>query len=461
MKNNFWNKRIPTLLGIFVLTLGIGLTTFLTNKETFFQIKAGPTQQPQNVRITNITDTSFTVSYTTSDKITGSINYGKDQALGLTALDSRDKQSGNVKTYKVHNIEVNNLSPQSQYYFTILSGQDTYLNNNQPFQVSTGPTISNTSQSAMKLKGKIILPTGNSPLEGIIYITSENSEVFSTLITESGSYEIPLGLIRTGNLSSYFTFNQNSLIKMLVYGDGLTSNVSLLGSQTESVPTITLSKDYDFASNSTNQSSPSAILETFPSFESTSSATTNKKPQIITPKKDQGFTDDQPLFKGTGLPKENVQIIIHSDENIQTQVVTDQNGNWSYSPNQSLSPGEHTITIITRDASGILKSITQSFVVYAAGTQLPNAIGSPTPTPTTSLKPTTTSTPTPTPSILTYLTSTPSPTQVITPTPVSTTSAKLLPPAGNPSIITIGILGILISFIGGLLFLLTRGAFKL
>lgn len=459
MKNNFWNKRIPTLLGIFVLTLGIGLTTFLTSKETFFQIKASPTQQPQNVRITNITDTSFTVSYITNDKVTGSINYGKDQNLGLTALDSRDKQSGNVKTYKVHNIEVNNLSPQSQYYFTIISGQDTYLNNSQPFQVNTGPTISSTSQNTVKLKGKIILPTGNSPLEGIIYITSENSEVFSTLITQNGSYEIPLRLIRTSNLSSYFIFNQTSLIKMLVYGDDLTSNVSLLGSQMESVPTITLSKDYDFASNSVNQSSPSAILETFPSFESTSSATTSKKPQILTPKKDQGFTDDQPLFKGTGLPKENVQIIIHSDENIQTKVTTDQNGNWSYTPDQSLSPGEHTITIITRDASGILKSITQSFVVYAAGTQLPNAIGSPTPTPTTSLKPTTT--PTPTPSVLTYLTSTPSPTQVITPTPVSTTSAKLLPPAGNPSIITIGILGVLISLVGALLFLLTRGAFKL
>jgi hypothetical protein len=459
MRNSFWNKRIPTLLGLLVLTFSVGLTAFLTNKETFFQIRASSSQQPQNVRITNITDTSFTVSYTTNEKISGSINYGKDQNLGLSALDIRDKQSGGLKNYQIHNIEVISLTPQTKYYFTIISGQDTYLNNNQTFQVSTGPTINNSSQDNTTIRGKVILPNGNNPSEAIVYVTSDNSGIFSALVTNEGLYEIPLGLMRTSDLSSYFVFTKDSLIKMLVYGENLSSNVSFLEGQNLPLPTITLSKDYDFTNNTNSLASQSASLETFPSFESTSSASGSKKPQILTPTKDQGFTDDQPLFKGTGLSKENVQIIIHSDENIKTQTTTDQNGNWSYKPPESLSPGEHTITIITRDASGILKTITQSFVVYAAGTQIPNAIGSPTPTPTPLPKLTTT--PTPTPSILTYLTSTPSPTQVLTPTPVSTSSGNLLPPAGNPSIITIGILGLLISFIGGLLFLLTRGAFKL
>lgn len=459
MRNSFWNKRIPTLLGLLVLTLSIGLTTFVTNRETFFQIKASSSQQPQNVRITNITDTSFTVSYTTDEKTSGSINYGNDQNLGLSALDVRDKQSGSVKNYQIHNIEVNDLTPQTKYYFTIISGQDTYLNNNQQFQVNTGPTINNTSKNKTTVNGKIILPNGSIPSETIVYLTSDNSEVFSVLVTNNGAYEIPLGSIRTSDLSSYFIFTKDSLIKMLIYGENLTSSVSFLQDQNLLLPTITLSKDYDFTNNTVSQASTSANLETFPSFESTSSASRNNKPQILTPKKDQGFTDDQPLFKGTGLPDENVQIIIHSDENIQTQTTTDENGNWNFRPTESLSPGEHTITIITRDASGILKTITQSFVVYASGTQIPNAAGSPTPTPT--LLPETTTTPTPTPSILTYLISTPSPTQIIAPTPSSTSSGSLLPPAGNPFIITIGILGLLISFMGGLLFLLTRGAFKL
>lgn len=458
MRNNIWNKRIPTLLGIFILTFGLGLTTLLTSIETLFQIRASSNQQPQNVRITNVSDTSFTVSYTTTDKSLGSINYGANQNLGSSALDTRDAQTGDIKNYKVHNINVTNLTPSTTYYFTIISGQNTYLNSNQPFQVTTGIKLDTNLDETRKIKGSVVLPSGGVPTEGIIYITSETSEVYSSLIKQDGTYEIPLNQIRDNTLTSYFPFKDTSIIKMLAYGDQLTSNVSFQVSQAQLVPTITLSKDYDFVSNTTLNKNVTS-LETFPSLESTSSASTSKKPQILTPTKDQGFTDDQPLFKGTGLPQEKIQVIIHSDENIQTQVTTDKNGNWSYRPSENLSPGEHTITIIAKDASGILKTITQSFVVFASGTQVANAAGSPTPTPT--VVPTSTPTPTPTitPSVINNFVSTP--TSTLTPTPVSTTSAGILPPAGNPTIIAIGILGIVISLIGTLLFLLTRGAIKL
>lgn len=461
MRNSIWSKRIPTLLGIFILTFGLGLTTFLANKDTIFQIRASANQQPQNVRITNVSDTSFTVSYTTVDKSTGSINYGITQSLGSSVLDTRDRQTGDLKEYKIHNIEVTNLTPMTTYYFTIISGQNTYLNSNQPFQLTTGPKLENNLEENRKIKGSIILPSGSNPLEAIVYITSDTSEVFSTLVKQDGTYEIPLSNIRTNNLSSYFPFTEKSVVKMLAYGDTLISNAYFLISQAQAVPTITLSKDYDFVTNEETTKNPEVNINTFPSLESTSSAS-GKKPQILTPTKDQGFSDDQPLFKGTALPKESVQIIIHSDENIQTQVTTDRNGNWTYRPSENLSPGEHTITIITRDASGILKTITQSFVVFASGTQIANAAGSPTPTPTVVPKPTSTPTPTPTviPSVINNFVSTP--TSTLTPTPVSTTSGQgVLPPAGNPSIMAIGILGIAISVIGTFLFLLTRGAIKL
>jgi hypothetical protein len=462
MRNNIWNKRIPTLLGIFILTFGLGLTTLLTSRETLLQTRASSNQQPQNVRITNVSDTSFTVSYTTIDKSLGSINYGTTQNLGSSALDSRDTQIGDIKNYNVHNITVANLIPKTTYYFTIISGQNTYLNSNQPFQVTTGTKLSANLDETRKIKGSVVLPSGGSPTEGIVYITSETSEVFSSLIKQDGTYEIPLNQVRDNTLTSYFPFKDTSLIKMLAYGDNLTSNVSFQVGQAQLVPTITLSKDYDFVSNKTlDPNTPS--LETFPSLESTNSASTGKKPQILTPTKDQGFTDDQPLFKGTGLPQEKIQVIIHSDDNFQTQITTDKNGNWSYRPSENLSPGEHTITIITKDASGILKTITQSFVVFASGTQIANAAGSPTPTPTVIPISTSTPTPTPTPTVAlnigTNFVSTP--TSTLTPTPVSTTSAGILPPAGNPTIIAIGIFGIVISLIGTILFLLTRGAIKL
>lgn len=432
MKKSFWDKKIPTLLGLFILALGIGTTTLLVNKGALFQSNASSLDQPQNVRITNITDNSFSVSYSTKDKSSGTLNYGNTISLGQSALDQRDKNSGKLTSYLIHSITVSNLTPLTKYYFTIISGGNTYYNNDKPFEVTTGPSISNNASDNTKIKGKVILPNSNLPSEAIVYVTLDNSQVVSVLVTNDGSYEMPLNQIRTGDLSSYYDFNQNSVIKMLIYGDFLTSNVVLSKTQAAAIPSVTLSKDYDFLVDSIPNASASAGFLSFPSLVSTSSSA--QKVQILTPKENQGFTDDQPLFKGTAQSGEDVQIVIHSDEAIQAQVTTDKNGNWSYQPSQSLTPGTHTITITAKDVSGIIRTITQSFVVYASGTQIPNASGSPTPTPTF----------------------VPTPTVVISQAPMATTSGTPLPPTGNPFIITLGIVGFVISLFGSLLFFLSR-----
>lgn len=466
MKQNFWNIRIPTLLGLFVLFLGVSLTTFLVNKQTILQTNASSLEQPQNVRITNVTDTSFFVTYSTVDKVSGTLNYGKSNSLGQSIFDERSQ--GKLSNYHVHSFAVNNLTPLTKYYFTIISGQNTYYNNNKPFEVTTGPLINNPTKNSDVIKGKIILPNNAPPSEAIIYITSDGSQVFSTLAKSDGTYSMPLNQIRTADFSSYYDLNQDSIIKMLIYGDLLTSSVTFSKTQINSVPSITLSKNYNLLTQNSSNLNPSLDSQGFPSLVSSTSGTPQKI-QILTPKKDQGLTDSQPLFKGTAKPGENVQIVIHSSQAIQTQVTTDKNGNWSYTPQEPLTPGTHTITITTKDISGILKTITQSFVVYASGTQIQNANGSPTPTPTPTLIAKTTS-PTPTPVIILtptpdiVITSTPfpTPTEILVQAPVSTTSGILLPPTGNPSIIVFGAFGIAVSLIGGFFFLLShKNKFKL
>ena len=110
MRDKFWNKKIPTILGILVIVIGVGVTTLLANQSTLFKSNASLSDQPNNVRITNITDTSFTVSYSTDSQSPGSLNYGKDKNLGQVALDDRDQQSGNLANYNLHNITVQRLS---------------------------------------------------------------------------------------------------------------------------------------------------------------------------------------------------------------------------------------------------------------------------------------------------------------------------------------------------------------
>ena len=463
MKKNFWDRRIPTLFGILLITIGVGITTFLVNQGVLFKSNASLTNQPQNVRITNITDNSFTVSYQTESKVIGSLNYGEDQKLGNPALDDRDQQTANLTAYNVHNITVRNLNPQKQYFFSITSGQETYINSNQPFTVTTGPKLPGPPPDQAPISGKILLSNGNPPAEAIVYVTADNSQVISTLVKSDGTYILPLNSLRTNDLSNYYNFPADATVKMLVFGDSLTSNVLISLNQTRPIPTVMLSKDYDFRESQSPTTTTLGAQESFPSFTSTSSAV-----QILTPKKDQALIDQQPLFKGTSVPNEDVKIIIHSSQVIQTTIKADQNGNWSYRPPSDLSPGTHTITIQANDAAGILKTITESFVVYASGQQInPPPSGTPTPTAT----PTPTKIPSPT--VASVVTSIPSPTAIpiITVIPSVTQSQtkgglvisptqKPLPPTGNPSIMTAGIVGAVISLVGGLLFLLTHGGIQ-
>lgn len=479
MKKTFLDKKIPTILGLLIIAIGLGVTTFLVNQGGLLKSNAGPSQQPQEVRITNITGNSFSVSYITDDQIIGSINFGKDNNLGQAGLDDRDQQTGTLTPHKIHNITVRNLTPGTKYYFDITSASQVYMNSGHYFEVTTGTDLANAPPQQNPIAGKIVLPSGDSPKEAIIYVTTNGAQVVSTLVKSDGSYILPLNSLRSSDLSSYYNLSANADMQILVIGDGLNSNILLNPAQTHPVPVITLSKNYDFRSSETPVASASADLENFPSFTSTPSAQAQQEgPKILTPTKNQGLSDQQPLFKGTGEPGETVSITIHSDQQIQTQVTTDNSGNWSYRPSTPLSPGEHTIYIVTKDAAGVLKTISQTFVVYAQGSQIKqpattSTTPTPTPTKTPSVTPkiTPTSTPTLIPTVQPTVTPsiTPSVTPTLTPSPtaISTLSSNLTPtpnptqllPTGNPSLVLIGIFGAVITALGGVIFFLNRKNF--
>lgn len=432
MRKSIWDKRIPTLLGLVILLFGTILTTFFAGTKQLTKVNAVNNDQPQNVRITNITDSAFTVSYTTESQAPGSINYGKDTTLGQNALDDRDQPGGSLNDHEVHSITAKNLQPLTKYFFTITSGQQTYKTDGNDFEVTTGPILDGKSTQTASIEGNVITTEGNPPKEAIIYLTSDNSQVVSAITDENGHYIFSLFQVRTSDLSTFYNFVDNQTVKMLVAGNTQKSNVTL-SIPSENAPTITLSKDYDFALSSKVASSSANLSDITLPLEKSSPATKSAAVKIISPQKGQEFSNQQPVFTGRALPDEDIQIVIHSSEKIETVITADSRGNWSYKPSTPLSAGTHTITITTKNSSGILQTITQSFVVFAETVSI-------TPTPQEIID-------TPTPTILE---SSDSAALTVTPT-------QELPQSGNPTIITVGFIGLIISFMGGLLFLLTRG----
>lgn len=430
MNKNIWNKRIPTLLGIFLIITTLFSTSYLANKGVILIGRANPTQTPGDIRITNISDTEFSVSYKTQVPVAGSINLGKDKNLGQIILDDRDKKTGSPSTHSLHYFTIKNLTSSSTYFFSIISGENSFLQDNAPFQVVTEPPLNSTSQKSMS--GKIIDEDGSIPSEAIIYIkTQSDPDTLSSFIDTNGTYSINIALLRSKN-SHYATISDNTVLQMLIMGSTKQSNISIKASNIHPVPIITLSKNYDFETSvSLPSATPSAFLSNF-SFPSFSVGTKNVTPQILSPKKEESFTDPKPQFSGTASPGAIIKIVIHSDDTIQTQIKTDFNGKWSYRPTQVLSPGKHTISVTTQDQFGITKILQQSFVVFAEGSQFVEPSVSPTgPTPTLFLHPTNVPTLTPTPKpTLTLSSPTPSPFP-LTPTPIIITATP--PPAGRPT----------------------------
>lgn len=465
MKNNIWDKRIPTLLGIILLIAGIGITSLLVKNGAFFVSRASPTDVPNDIRITNVSGTSFTVSYTTSDSVPGGISYGTDKTLQQSALDDKNAQGKTISSSFTHHITVKDLQPSTKYFFSITSGSNTYLQNGVPFTITTFPSLSETPKNKKIMSGKIILANGNAPAEAIVYASNQNTQPFSTITDNNGGFSLDISSLRTTDGTSYATLSDTSPIQMLVAGPNASSTITLLLSQVTQIPTIVLSQNYDFSQSNTPVATSSSQLSLFPSLSTTNSSVKPTDPQIITPKNNEAFSDQQPLFKGTAQSNTTVSIVIHSDDNIKAQVTTDTSGNWTFRPQAPLSPGRHTISITAKNQLGILQTITQSFIVYAAGSQFTSP--SITPTPIVSLAPSPTSSPSPTltPTII----PSPTPTTPMTPTPTlisvspannsaqTTKGGDQLPQAGNSSSLIVGIASVATAIGSIALFVLTQG----
>ncbi|MBI4096197.1 MAG: hypothetical protein HY425_00585 [Candidatus Levybacteria bacterium] len=444
MKNKLFNKRIPTIFGIGFVILGIALTAIVANNQTGLKSKASNSQNPQDIKITNLSDKSFTITYQTDAVVTGSVNYGRDKNLGNMELEDLDKEKGNFSPKNIHSITVKKLLPKTKYNLVIISGQNTFLDNGSPFRITTAPNIASPSAGQYTVKGKVLLPNGNPPDEALVYLRTQNSQLLSAPVAKNGEFDFSLKSLRSENFTSYLDLNENTVLEITAVASGsLKSSVLTSLNKKDSMPTITLSNNYDFTSDIAPIASQSGE-EKSSGFPTIAPKETGLTPQILTPKENQSFTNQQPQFQGKSLPNEKVEIIIHSDENIQIQITADSNGNWTYQPPNNLSPGAHTITIKTRDSSGILKTLTQSFIVFAAETTPPTLQPIPTlqPSPTVILMPITAPAFSPTPI----------PFAILPPM----TSKDGLPPTGSSTLTPLTIGGVIATIAGIALFLITR-----
>jgi len=78
LNSNLLKKKIPTLIGLGVLVLGLIIGTIFFSQGTgVFAPRATPQTTPSNVQISNVSDKGFTVSFFTAEKTPGFVKYGE------------------------------------------------------------------------------------------------------------------------------------------------------------------------------------------------------------------------------------------------------------------------------------------------------------------------------------------------------------------------------------------------
>ncbi len=387
-------KRIPTLLAIILLLITVGGAGFLFEGITRQDTKATLSIEPKRVMVTNLTDTSFTFTWQTDELTTGTILVISTGGKKYSSFDQRDI-TGKMGKYLTHSITIRTLSPSTTYDITILSNGKKYPIDKKSFSVTTLPTLTSDAPLLDPAFGSI-KTANNAPAEGaLVYISLEGSQTLSTLVGASGSWIIPLSLLRTQDGAAYITSQERTNETLVIQLGSSESRVTTDTLNDAPVPDIILGETYDFRGRDAKKTTPATLAQKLV-------APTTKPKQVVlgitsdkltggvaltAPVQGATLSSTKPLISGIGIPGKTVTITIGITEPTIGSTIVGKDGVWRYTPKQAFLPGKQSITITTVDAKNKPVAITHTFTILKSGSQVlgdatPSGALEETPTPT-------------------------------------------------------------------------------
>ncbi len=406
---NLLARKFPTILGILMLAgaVAYGVWWISQNKP-----KVDATLMPSKVRITNVADSKFSVSWITTQSTQGKIEYGK---IGEKITEQAADERGEVSS-KTHQVTVEGLQPNTQYSFRIVSGsgQARFDNNGSPYAVQTGPVIGETPP-AKSFYGTIRPGTGASAEGAIVYLSLPGSAPVSTLVKAGGSYTLSLSTIRATDLKSYATYDPSATIATVtVEGAGEESTVTVSTANSAPVPLITLGQNADYRTaevapqiaeldNPVSSPTPTASAVTPAIFNVEPLAGSVNEIQdsslkIINPSVEgEVLSTLRPEFRGTGPANITLTIAVSGQKAVSDTVLTDLDGTWSWAPVVDLKAGKQTLIVSYKDSSNKEQKVSRVFNINTT-VVTPAFESTPSASVKTSAAPIASKTPTPTPS---------------------------------------------------------------
>ncbi len=446
-KTGLMAKRIPTALGVLILIGGLVAGVILVNSRQNLITKAGPTESPKNVKISNKGSNTFTVSWTTDSPVTGYLKYSEDPAkINTPAGDIRDQVSGSTQGYTNHYVVVTGLNTDKTVYFMIGSGSQMYDDTGKPFEVRTGVQVIAPPEDM--INGKIVGADGSPINNAVVYVEVEGGQTLSAM-TNNGLWKLNLAQSRDISKGAVLTYDPATSLVSIFVQAGISGTATAITNtaKTKPVPDIVLGKNQSFVETT-------VATEATDTTESVTKTTgfksiTDEAAPVLSPEATEAagsmiimnpaingemIATSSPEFSGKASPNTSIRISVHSAVELTQVIQADKDGTWKWTPPQDLEPGVHTLTLEYTDDNNIFQKVVRTFTVLAADKTAGLPAFTATPSATITITPSPSSTPTATP------TKAPS---------MPATSSGTLEDAGALSVtVLMGVLGIVLFVFG-------------
>ncbi len=247
----FLKRQFPTLLGLILLVVGLGIAAVLFGQGTgIFLPRASPETTPKNIRVSNVSDDGFYVTFLTDVATAGFVRYGTEKNKYQQVGDERDQLSGTVGEYTLHHIRIKGLQPSTTYYYVLGTGKGALFDDGgEPFVIRTAartgtqPRVSNAYGTLMNQNG--------TPAEGaVVFVTAPGAGTQSSLVRNSGGWSVSLSNARTKDGSGFADIPTGTEVVIQVQGTS--------GSQKmDTTATITSNQAIDLVFGAQNSGSAS------------------------------------------------------------------------------------------------------------------------------------------------------------------------------------------------------------
>lgn len=372
-------KKIPTILGLFVLAAGTLAGIFLTQTKTGFGSKASQNCQPINPQTTNITHHSADISFTTTTSC-------------LSSLFINDHTLKNDSSQKLHYFSVHNLEADTVYPFSLVNSGTRFDQDDYQFKTGQKPTGSTpTSNLAW---GRVLNPDLTPAKNAVIYLNINGASLLSAPVTSQGNWNISLGNSFNYQKNAWFTPPDNLEEEITaIAADGSATQIIGNTNHNNPVPDIILGQSQ--LNGLADQQAPGSI-------DSDQPQSARIQLTIQNPQDGESISTQRPQFFGSAPQGAQLNITVESSHHLTDSITSSSEGAWTWSPPQNLEPGQHTITVETQG-----RTVSHRFTVLAQAGQrgdlaftaspsatlaaIASATAAPTPTPSTSIP---TSTPT-------------------------------------------------------------------